>query len=96
MFDATTARARCRQALNLDGRLGEAWYLLSVAAFEAGLADEARAACRRALEQELTSAQRERLLGSEALLRRREPAVRESAEGMDRIPRPLRARRASE
>jgi hypothetical protein len=73
-LDATTARERCRQAVDLDSRLGEARYLLCIASFDAGLADDALAACRGALKQELTSAQRERLLGIEALLRRREQA----------------------
>jgi Tfp pilus assembly protein PilF len=65
-LDATAAESRCRQALRLDPRLGEAWCLLAVACLEAAHVDEARDACRRALECQLSDAQRERVAGVQA------------------------------
>jgi tetratricopeptide (TPR) repeat protein len=70
-FDAVNAEARCRQALNLDPRLGEAWYVLSVALFEAGHGADALESCRESVKRELTAAQRERVLGLESVLERR-------------------------
>jgi hypothetical protein len=70
-LDAATAEARCRQALSLDPRLGEAWYLLAVTRLETGHVDEALDACRESLKRDLTAAQRERILGMQALLDRR-------------------------
>jgi cytochrome c-type biogenesis protein CcmH/NrfG len=69
-FDTQAAEARCREALKEDPRLGEAWYLLSVALFESGRADEALAACREAVRCELPPTQRNQLLGIERLLAR--------------------------
>jgi cytochrome c-type biogenesis protein CcmH/NrfG len=70
-FDSAAAESRCREALKLDPRLGEAWYVLSVALFEGGRADDALNACRESVRHALTSAQRERILGLETLLGRR-------------------------
>ncbi len=57
-FDTTAAEARCREALRQDPRLGEAWYLLCIAIFEAGRADDGLAACRESGKHALTPAQR--------------------------------------
>jgi cytochrome c-type biogenesis protein CcmH/NrfG len=73
-LDAEAAEARCRQALNLDPKLGEAWYVLTVALFETRRVDETLAACRESLKRELTPAQRQRILGLETLLGRRRNA----------------------
>jgi len=70
-LDATAAEARCRQALSLDPRLGEAWYLLAVTRLDAGDVDGALDACRESLQRELTSVQRERILGVQTWLSRR-------------------------
>ena len=74
-FDAEAAEARCRQALALDSRLGEAWFVLAVALFEAGRIVEALDACRESLKRELTVAQRERIQGLVAVLEHRQSGL---------------------
>ncbi len=69
VFDASAAINRCQRALALEPRLGEAWYLLTIANLDAGNADGARAAGREGLKYELTTPQRDALEGVERLLR---------------------------
>jgi hypothetical protein len=70
-FDPATAASRCRLALKLDSHLGEAWYVLTVALFEAGRSKEALDACRESRKHPLTAAQREHIDGLETMLGRR-------------------------
>jgi tetratricopeptide (TPR) repeat protein len=70
-LDAAAAEVLCRQALELDPLLGEAWYVLAKAIFESGRAEQALAACRQGLEHDLTSAQRKTVTAISALLTRR-------------------------
>lgn len=60
-----------RHAVDDDRELGEAWYLLTITALEAGRASDALSACQNGLRRVLTSAQRANLEGIERLLRRR-------------------------
>jgi hypothetical protein len=60
-LDASAAAARCREAIKLAPTLGEAWYVLAVAAFDSGTANAALNACREGMKHELTPAQREAL-----------------------------------
>ncbi len=69
--DLATAEQNGRRALKLDRELGEAWYVLSLAIFEAGRADDTLAACREGLKHRLTPAQREHLAGIIGLTTRR-------------------------
>ena len=62
-FDPSAAAARCREAIQLAPTLGEAWYVLAVAAFDSGNANAAMDACREGMKHELTPAQRETLDG---------------------------------
>jgi hypothetical protein len=62
-LDASTALTRCQAAVRLDPTLGEAWYVLAVAAFDSGTASAALDACREGMKHELTPAQRETLDG---------------------------------
>ena len=70
-LDAAAAEVHCRQALELDPRLAEAWYVLASVLFESGRAEPALAACRQGLEHDLTSAQRDTITALGALLTRR-------------------------
>ena len=76
-LDPNAAAARCQTALDLDPTLGDAWYLLTVATLDLGLADAALAACRGGLKHELTAAQRQALAGVERLLSRHGQSTRE-------------------
>ncbi len=70
-LDASTAEDRGRQALKLDPKIGEAWYELATALLEAGRDEETLDACQKGLSLDLSTAQRETLLGIEGYLRRR-------------------------
>ena len=70
VFDASAAMNHCRQALALEPRLGEAWYLLAIANLDSGNAEGALAACREGLKYELTPPQRDSLEGVDRLLSR--------------------------
>jgi tetratricopeptide (TPR) repeat protein len=69
-LDARAAVVRCRQALELDPKLGEASYLLATATLDLGNPESALAACREGLKHELTAPQRFTLAGIERLLSR--------------------------
>ncbi|MGP0066013.1 MAG: hypothetical protein ACLQGP_20735 [Isosphaeraceae bacterium] len=70
-LDASAAEVRCRQALSLDKSLGEAWFVLASALLELGRADDALDACREGLKYELSTAQREAILGIQGMLMHR-------------------------
>jgi tetratricopeptide (TPR) repeat protein len=69
-LDPAKAMEDCRAALELDPKLGEAWFALAMAALESGQAQTASEACRRGLNCELTTPQRDFLVGAERLLGR--------------------------
>jgi tetratricopeptide (TPR) repeat protein len=69
-LDASSAAARSQAALDLDPTLGEAWYVLAIAALDCGRAQAALDASREGLKHELTPAQHEALAGVERLLSR--------------------------
>jgi hypothetical protein len=70
-LDAAAGEVHCRQALELDPALGEAWYVLAYAIFERGRAEPALEACREGLKHDLTSAQRQTLMAIDRMLTRR-------------------------
>jgi hypothetical protein len=70
-FDVAACETQCRRALELDPALGEAWYVLAISSFESGRAARALEACRKGLEHNLTSSQRQTLTAIERLLTRR-------------------------
>lgn len=67
-LDSTSASANCQAAIKLDPTLGEAWYVLAMAALDRGQAAIALDACRQGAKRELTPAQHEALAGVERLL----------------------------
>ncbi len=69
-LDARAAATRSQAALDFDPTLGEAWYVLAIAAFGSGRAQAAQAACREGAKHDLTPAQREALVGLDRLLSR--------------------------